>query len=200
MSSKPWASLKGLKEDCIIRVADILRRARDSAARHAKPHLGDKLCSIGLVAYERSCHALALAAIHEYADWLSVMFEDNHFVVKIHGVPSRFYRGEEDLPIPARTLRIGFREQLSLDAAFQGCGLSPDIQCFRFEVTKNAKGFATGVNLVTVGHNGQRIDSWPIPKFVAKSKGKRSRKGAVELKPMSLDDPMPDVKINDASA
>src|SRR5688500_7368445 len=114
---KPWEFAPALTSERLIAVADILRRSRDSAARHAKPKLGDTLCSIGLVAYERSCHALELASIQEFKDWLRIKVLDNHFNIRIGDVPARFYRGDPDLPIPSRTLAIGASERQEIQLA-----------------------------------------------------------------------------------
>jgi hypothetical protein len=195
----PWEAIPALTSDRLIRVADILRRSRDSAARHAKPKLGDSLCSIGLVAFDRSRYALTLAASDVYKSWLSVEEADNHFIIKIAGIPTRFYRGDPDLPIPARTLKIGPEEQFDTQLAFEGAGMAGRIHCLRFEVEKKAKGYTQSVNFVQVDANAQRIDSWPIPQFVSRPASTTLRKGAVELPPISLDEPS-QPKSDEASA
>jgi len=197
---KPWELLPALTSDRLIRVADILRRSRDSAARHAKRKLGDSLCSIGLVAFDRSRYALTLAAADVYKDWLSVKEEDNHFVIKIKGVPARFYRGDPDLPVPARTLKIGPEEKLETQLAFQAAGMVGQLQCLRFEVEKKAKGFTRSVSFVQVDSNGLRLHSWVIPQFIARPTSDDVRKGAVRLPPISLDEPKPDQHTGEVRA
>ena len=182
----PWEFAPCLTAERIIALADIHRRARDSAARDAKPKLGDSLCAIGLTAYDRTCHALELASAHEFSEWLSVKPMDNHFNIMIGGIPIRSYRGDPDMPIPAKTLEIGTEERMATQLAFDALGAAyPQIQCLRFEVDKNERGFTRGVSFVFVDTFGRRFDQWSIPRFVAP---KVRKPGAVKLSPISLED------------
>lgn len=196
----PSDHLPPVTNDRLSRIADILSRSRDSAARHAKRKLGDSLCSIGLVAYDRSCAALGHASVDEYRDWLSTAFEDNHFVIKICGIPMRFYRGDPDLPVPAKTLKIGIKELVQTELALESNGLAAGVKCFRLEVEKDDKGFTKAVNFVMVDHDGGRYMTWPIPRFVAQQKAKRIKKGAVQLKPISLDEPTAEPRNDELTA
>lgn len=198
MPMKPSERFPVLKDEYVIRVADILRRSRDSAARHAKWKLGDCLTTIGLTAYYRSCRALAEASAHEYREWLQIEIKDNHFIIKMKGAPSRFYRGDLDLPVPPEKVAMGPEEKLDTALAFHGMEAPDNLKCLRFEVEKNHKGFTKGVYFVQVDQENQRIDSWPVPRFVAQEKAKTTRKGSVKLPPISLDPPAS--KDDEASA
>jgi hypothetical protein len=185
----PWDYWPMFTQDRLVAVGDILRRSRDSAARNAKRKLGDSLCSIGLVAFDRSCTGLTRAAAQEYREWLSIDPHDNHFIIKICGVPARFYRGDAEMPIPAKTLDLGPGEKIQTELALQSTGLAGLVQCVRFEVEKTYKGFTESVNFVLVKHDDTRLLSWPIPRYVAQRGEAPTRRGAVKLPPVSLDPP-----------
>jgi len=182
----PWEFSPSLTRERLICIADILRRARDSAARDARPHLGDTLFNIGLTAYERAVHALALAAKNEHVEWLSTQPMDGHFAIIFgRAIVARFYRGDADAPIPEKTLRVGPEERAQTRLALEPTGMAGLIQCVRLEVEKKDKGFTKGVNFVWVDHEGERFASWPIPRFVSADR----KRGAVKLNPINLDAP-----------
>lgn len=169
MSLKPWVLHQSLTEDRLVRVADILRRARDSAAKTARWTLGDTLWSIGCTAYERARYALFQAAKDEYADWLSLDEGDHHLIVKVAMVPLRFYRGFLDHPIPDRYANPTESERVALRLAL-GLEHLPLHGHFRLEVATTTKGFANGVTFFQVDGDGARQHEWTVPKFMAARK------------------------------
>ncbi|MCY4645261.1 MAG: hypothetical protein OXE73_00010 [Gammaproteobacteria bacterium] len=101
---KPWQLHPAFTQRRLIKVGTILWKARLSAAMGAKWELGDSPWSIGCVAYDRTCHALTEAALYAgYRDWLSVAKTSNReFLIKIGGVPLRFYRGDPSQSAPTK--------------------------------------------------------------------------------------------------
>ena len=196
----PWEILPAFSADRLIRVADILRRARDSAAKDAKWNLGDSLWSIGTVAYDRSRHSLTLASMHEYKDWLSVEVADNHFLVKIGLAPMRFYRGHPDVElVPQRIVRVGDGEKGALQLAFETVGMEPREGYMRFEINTNRKGVTETISFVQVDSERNRLNTWPIPRALEREDA-TPRRGAVKLPPLSLEPPPPPPKPDQAEA
>lgn len=188
---KPSDLSEHLSDDHLSRVADILWRQRDSAAKAARWKLGDNLVVIGLMAYFRSLRALALAMVHEYQDWLHVEHQVHHVVVRLGSVPTRFYRGDgdEEKPLPERATDLAPKESAQLSLAIADSPLAVLAKCLRFEVLKDAKGFTTGVNFVIVGHDDGRVLTYPIPRYVAAAKSRKPRKNVATLPPITLDEP-----------
>lgn len=168
----PWKIHPSLSESYLVRVADMLRRARDSAARDAKWGSGDTLWSIGCTAYERSKYALAMAAKDEYADWLSIAPDDRHLIVKINMIPLRFYRGFEDQPVPTRYAHATASEKRDLQTAFEMAEMALPPGHMRIEVSTTTKGFATSITFYQVDESGERIDgtAWKIPRVDGRRK------------------------------
>lgn len=163
-----WKFHPNLSEQYIVTVADIIRRARGSAAKAAKWKLGDTLWSIGCVSFERARRALYMAAKDEYRDWLSIEEPENHLLVKIKMVPFRFYRGFLNEPIPDRYVDATPSERRALQYAFEAEGLTPFSGHLRLEVATTPKGFPTSITFFRVDAEGKRCEEWTVPRVSAK--------------------------------
>jgi len=171
----PWELHPALTSDRLQRVADVLRRTRDSAARQAKWGLGDDLWVIGCTAWKRATRALALAAAHEYGDWLSTSVVEHVHLIKIRDVPLRHFRGLADDPVPEKFRTATTGEELALALAFKGAHPLPGY--LRFEISTTTKGFTKDVTFVVLNEQGERLHPWTIPVFAQLGR----RRGAVEL-------------------
>lgn len=190
----PDAFLPAFKQEYFAIVADICRRARDSAARQRKKHLGDSLASIGMLAYDRTCNAIERAVRDGLYPWLGYEWMDSHFVIRIAGYPIRFYPGDSDLPIPTRALKRGEREQRAHELAFEGMELAVAIDYMRLEVERNSRGFTEGINCVFVRADTTRLNSWSIPRYVTPELAD-GPDGSVKLPPKRFDDDEPDAGV-----
>jgi hypothetical protein len=172
----PWELHRSFTADRLTKVASIIRRTRDSAARGAKWALGDDLLVVGITAYKRAIKQLAVAAMNEYQDWLSTEIDEGHHLIKIGSVPLRHYRGIEDEPVPDK-YQIGRPAEIEAKKlAFEGMEMVEGY--FRFEVATTRKGFTESISFVLIDPYGQRQHPWIIPTF---SESTRKKKGGVVL-------------------
>jgi hypothetical protein len=190
----PDSFIPALKPRYLEIVADMGRRARDSAARQRKKHLGDQLSTIGKLAYDRTCNAIERAVRDGLYPWLGCEWMDSHFVILISGYPIRFYPGHADLPIPSRALKRGAREQRAHELVFEGMESAVAIDYMRFEVERNERAFTEQINFVFVGADGARLNSWTIPRYVVAELAD-APDGSVKLPPKRFDDDEPDAGV-----
>jgi hypothetical protein len=140
-------------------VSKVLWDARFWVAENAAPDRGDSACGIGFRAWEHGVHAVSKAALHHYADWLSIAGSGPVFVFKIGGMPIRFCRGDTEAPLPdnysfadpmERTL-----QELALGQSFNGL--------LRIIVEANKRGFPLGVHLAHALQGGYIMRAWKLP-------------------------------------
>ena len=190
--SEPWELHPALTRRRLIAVAAILWKVRLDAARDAKWDLGDSPWSIGCVAYDRSCHALANAAVRPgYRDWLSVKQTPHRaFLIKIGGIPLRFYRGDPSQEVP---IKYAFASPLELFTIQESYDLfrSPKSAYCRLVVEIDDLCEPISVTFCQVASGGDvAFNCWPIP--VDEDMGSHAlddlREEAVEMPPPAVGD------------
>jgi hypothetical protein len=159
----PWEIHPALSAARLEAVGTFLWNVRKDVALRQEWAKGDSLWGAGCVAYERGKHALSRASTGEYREWLSVGLAEGHFLIKIGGVPCRFYRGVADQPAPARYATPTDTELEFLQFAFDIVETPTPDYVFRFEVETDGEGFPLRVSLVQVDRDGHRHNPYVIP-------------------------------------
>ena len=156
----PWQINPVLTQHRLVVLAEALWVARRSAAQDANWKKGDSRWSVGCVAYERSCHALAKAAL-VHSEWLSVKRRNHQIVINVRGVPLRFYRGDPEQPAPGKIRCPNTLELFSMNrpfdlfyrpAAFLRLVVETDLGCAPISVT-----------FCQVDAEGNVFNKWRIP-------------------------------------
>lgn len=191
----PWEIHQALTLERLKITAAILWRVAQDVALRMQPDRGDGAWGAGTSRFERAVFEFSNAAKDEYAEWLSTEMSDGHFLVRVGGVPVRFYRGAEDVPTPPRYAKVWPSEKQALQYA-----LSLDENTvpllLRFEIQVDSNQMPAAVLLVQVDEAGEKYNPFTIPvdrKAVARS---IARKRAAVVLPTPKVGPKP--KIDDA--
>jgi hypothetical protein len=177
----PWEIHPALTVARLAVVGEILWRVRRQVALRMEPKKGDTMWGAGCNAFERSCFALAQAAAGPYRDWLSIERKDGHFVVKIGGVPVRFYRSVDDDDLaPARYAEPCESERAALQTAFSLIDTPTPTRVFRLEVVTDTSGMPQIVALAQVDAERNRFNVFEIPIKTTTAKPVR-RKAPIQL-------------------
>jgi len=177
----PWQIHSALAQDRLTAVAGILWRVRAEVSLRMEPGKGDTLWGAGCAAYERSCRALSDAAARDLKAWLSVARAENHFLIKIGGVPVRFYRGDPEEPTPTRYAVATDAEVAALQFAFHLADTPTPDKLFRIEVCTDTKSFPVSVSLAQVDNDRQKHNVFQIPVANSNIRNIVRKKSAVVL-------------------
>jgi hypothetical protein len=172
MQSFPWELAPELTEGRLRKLAATIERARSGALDGHDPEQGDSDWSLGCRAYSRTCGALsklALAEAKSATPWFTAEFEGLACLLRIGGVPIKFYHGSPNDP-SQRALR-------GLDAAARDA-LSGQTSLFSYlpsyeareewhwlmaVETHGAGGSVSSVVIFQATVSGSMRNPWPIP-------------------------------------
>ncbi len=167
---KPWEIHAAFTLERLTICATILWKVARDVALRMQPDRGDGAWGAGTARFERAVFAMSNAAKNEHSAWLSTELSEGHFLVKLCGVPVRFYRGDDELPTPDRYTKLNDGEVRDLQYAL---GLDGDTvpRLLRFEVQCNSKQMPLAVVFLQV-EKGKKYNAFSIPideKAVAQS-------------------------------
>ncbi|MDB4874574.1 MAG: hypothetical protein JWM41_1020 [Gemmatimonadetes bacterium] len=177
---KPWEIHPSLTLERLLVVGEILWRVRRQVALRIETKKGDTLWGAGCSSFERTCFALTQAAAGPHREWLAVDRKEGHFVVKIGGVPLRFYRAVDEELAPMRYAEACASERAALQTAFDLIDTPTPDHVFRLEVITDSLGMPTIVSLAQIDSARARSNVFEIPIRIAAS-ATVSRKAPIQL-------------------
>ena len=165
MPWKPWSDYPGLTLDRLLRVAKLIRVARDGAAGEHRPEMYEGPWSLGVRGYERTCGTLTWAT--QTYDWLNIVAGSGggpvHFVMSIGGHAVRFYHGSPD-NVPQRYRQTSFPELLEQQRALELDGALPEGRSLRIAIENDEDGRPESLFLVEISEDtGLTTNTYLIP-------------------------------------
>ncbi len=165
MPWQPWKVYPGLTRDRLLRVADLIRLARDGAADDHRPEMGEGNWSLGVRCYERTCVALTWAT--RTYEWLNVVTGSGggpvHFVMSVGGHAVRFYHGSPE-DVPVRYRQISFPELSEQQLALELDSDLPPNRSLRIAIENDEAGRPASISLVEIASDtGDAINTYSIP-------------------------------------
>ena len=130
----PWEIHPVLVPRYLVPLANIAWDVQEAVAKSMLWASGDDLWVAGCRAYKWRIKRYQDAAIGELASWLSVGWTDNHFLLKVRGIPIRVYRSPGDAEIPDRYVEPGPMEERMLAEAFSLFDTPTPDAVFRLEM------------------------------------------------------------------
>jgi hypothetical protein len=178
----PWDTYSPLTAERLSIVADKLRKARDGTLELYDPIGGDNPWSHGCRAHVRQKKAV-LDGAKEY-DWLTILPDEEalRFTFAIGGVPVRFYRGTPE-EIPEHHLHRTFAEIRQLQLVLIPEARKID-KVLRMAIELDTEGNASEISLVELDVFGKPLNTYAIPRVVAKSNVIPAQMQAIELPPL----------------
>lgn len=157
---KPWEVQTGLQEECLIELAQIIKKVRDGAFEEISKEKGDGKWSTGCRAYERIINILGEKA--KDLSWLRVERRHLYCLLFVNDVPLKFWKGDPVNPT-RRILRVHLpevkaREQLLLD--FED---APIEQLWRLCIVPDKDGNVLEIELAQYDLSGNRLNPWLVP-------------------------------------
>lgn len=143
-------------------VARLIADASLSAVEHHSPEDGETEWSLGTRRYERIGHAIQRTAESGQYEWLQVFKRHLYFLVRIGGVPIKFFRG--DPSEPSKRVLKQHRYELQLrQQAFAFMGESEDVTFrWRLSYQTNLEGEVFRVTLLMADDNDKIVRTWEI--------------------------------------
>jgi hypothetical protein len=148
-------------------LATILSRARDNAARHLSNAWteGVTMYGVGSVGYELSAVAIKRAANSGRFPWLKLVSIAPELVFTIHGVPFKFFRGDDEHKASLRHATPSLHEAARTDPEqlemLDGAAYDPGVN--RLIIDTTPRGFPAGVIYARVTADRVLHDKTPIP-------------------------------------
>ena len=162
---KPWNDYLGLTLNRLLRVADLIRAARDGVADDHRPEMYEGNWSLGVRGYERTCGTLTWAT--QTYEWLNVVSGSGggpvHFVMSIAGHAVRFYHGSPE-NVPERYRQASFPELLEQQRALELDGDLPLGRSLRIAIENDEYGHPESIFLIEVSEDtGLTTNTYLIP-------------------------------------
>lgn len=179
----PWQIHPALTEERLTLLANVMWQVRVDVSLRMEPDKVDSLWGAGCSAYERTCRAVTQAATQDLRPWLSGEYADHHFLIKVGGVPIRFYRGDADDRTPSRYSIPNEAERVALQFAFNLSETPTPDKVLRIEVATDARSYPLSVTLVQVNVQGEKFNPFIIPVAKDAVRPILRRKPAVALNP-----------------
>lgn len=144
-------------------LAQVIARVRREALDSHDPLNGETNWSLGCRTYERICYAFGQEAASGDHPWLSVLSENLYFLIRLDGLPVKFYRGKPDEP-PPRALKEFKSEASARQEAF-GFAKPKDggDSRWRLSYETDLDQLVFRATLLRVNEDGEVCDLWDIP-------------------------------------
>ena len=181
----PWQSYSTVTEEYLSIVADKLRKARDGTVKLYDPIGGDNPWSHGCRAHARQVKAIIDGAREH--DWLTILPDEQsqRFTFAVGGVPVRFYRGTPE-EVPLHHLHRTFAEIRQLQLVLIPEARTRD-RVLRIAIELDTEGNASEISLVELDTSGTPLNTYSIPRTVAKSKVMPAQTQAIDLPPLEAE-------------
>lgn len=133
-------------------VGQIAFDAAKWVAERAVPN--DSACCTGLRRWDHIRSEITTAAAYKYPEWLSVPDRYKQFTFAINSTPVRFFRGDDDDPVPLKYAAPSLFESATAETAF----------LYRLIIVVDGSGaFPVEVQFAAVNDSGEIAHSWTIP-------------------------------------
>lgn len=162
MSSHPSEFHPGLTDERLQVLARIFADAARGALESHDPDSGEGAWSLGCRRYERICAGIVRASTDH--PWLTFFQSNLYFLIRIDGLPIKFFRGDPMDP-PDRAKRELPRERQFRQSAFK-FALPPEPgrhSMWRVSFETDLEGEVYRVTLIRTTKSGKVMNFWDIP-------------------------------------